>query len=160
GVFVAWAQYNPSSKIRLRLLSWREGDYPDRDWYAARLAAALSARQGFQNADTTAVRLVFSEADGLPGLIVDRLANVLVAQLQTAGADGVRDMIVELLLELARRFIPTPFRLAAIVERSDGDGRRLEGLSPSRGPLYTARDDEPNLERVTIREFGRSFQVD
>jgi 23S rRNA (cytosine1962-C5)-methyltransferase len=153
GSFVGWAQYNPGSKIRLRILSWREDRYPDRNFYADQLSQALCRRQPLQDEYTTAVRLIFSEADGLPGLIVDRLANTLVVQFLTFGMDAIKSLITELLIDLAPQLLPSPFELRAIVERSDGDGRQLEGLPPVQAILYGV------AEPISIVEAGVPFLV-
>lgn len=155
GTFLGWAQYNPSSKIRLRMLEWKEDRRPDKEWYREKLSRAISSRSPYQGPETTAVRLVFSEADGLPGLIIDRWGNVLVLQFLTAGMDQVKSWIVSILGELAPKLIPQPFQLAAIIEKSDGDGRRMEGLEPSEQVLW---GEVP--ETLGIRENGLFFELD
>ncbi len=156
GRFVAWAQYNGGSKIRLRILSWQEVEYPDTAWLGAKLAAAMARRTQWQGAETTAIRLVYAESDGLPGIIVDRLGAVLVLQLLTHEADTRRFEILDALVREAPKHIPAPFTLEAIIERSDGDGRRLEGLPIQRSVLWGAAPEGP----FPVLENGLSFLVD
>jgi len=155
GTTLGWAQHNPNSKIRLRFLSFGAGPEPDQDWYKQTLVDALERRTELQGTKTTVIRLVFSESDSLPGLIIDRLGDVLVVQFLSAGADVLRPMFIQLLRELAPAHIPQPFDLKAIVERSDGDGRRMEGLPLSNGVLWGTLP-----EVHTVRENGIEFLVD
>ena len=154
--FVAWAQYNGGSKIRLRILSWKENAYPDAAWLEAKLAASLSRRSPWQGSQTTALRLVYAESDGLPGIIVDRLGTVLVLQLLTHEADTRRAEIVEALVRQAPQCIPAPFELEAIIQRSDGDGRKLEGLPIQRSVLWGTMPAGP----LTITERGLPLLAD
>ena len=85
GRFVAYGHCNPGSKIRVRLLEWREKQVPDAVWYEETLKAALAARRWiFADGRTDAARLVFGEADGFPGLVVDRFGPYVVMQIATA----------------------------------------------------------------------------
>lgn len=113
--------------------------------------AAKSAHQLrealFVEQDTNAFRLVNGEGDGLPGLVVDRYADVLVAQFNTLGIDRLKLQIVEILATL--------FPEAAIFENSNSANREVEGLEPNVGWLR----GNP-VERVHIRENGLKFLVD
>jgi 23S rRNA (cytosine1962-C5)-methyltransferase len=114
-----------------------------------RLERSLALRRAvIQEGETDALRLVFAESDGLPGIVVDRYADTLVLQCLTAGADAWRETVADLLVELTG--------LPAIYERSDVDVRELEGLAPRIGPL---RGKEPP-ERIEICENGLRFLVD
>jgi len=156
GQFLAWAQCNPASKIRLRVLSWLEHEFPDEAWYEDRLLQALACRLPYMSASTTAIRLVFSEADNLPGLIVDRMDKVLVIQLLTHGMDAMRQTIVRSLIKACGQCLGNLFALQAIVEKSDGDGRKLEGLPPAEGLLWGELTPDP----LVIKEQNHLFQVD
>ena len=154
GRFVAYGHCNPGSKIRVRLLEWRESRIPDAGWYEETLRSAFALRRGiFADGKTDAARLVFSEADALPGLIADRFGPYVVLQLSTAGMEDVRDTLVS---AIARLFPECYGPLAGILERSDGDGRRLEGLPPRSGLLWGALPAAP----LSIRENGLPFAVD
>src|SRR5947209_3077251 len=102
GQFVARGLYNALSKIRVRLYSWEPGRPLDRDFFRDRLAAALRLRRDLLGLDRPggACRLVFSEADGLSGLTVDRYDRWLVAQFTALGLAQRRDLLAELLTEL------------------------------------------------------------
>lgn len=147
GTFVAQGQYNPSSKIRLRLMEWTSGETVDESWYRRALRQALAARKVVA-ARSDAYRVVFAESDFIPGLIVDRLGSWLVVQFLTSGAERVKPLIVRLLCEE----MPG---LSGILEKSDGDGRRMEGLPESHGLLW----GEPPDEEWTVRENGLDFLV-
>ncbi len=97
GRFLAWAAYSPESSIRARAWSFAESTRVTADLLAERVRLAVQRRAALAN-DTTAVRLVFGEADGLPGLIVDRYAGQLVTQFQAAGVDAWRDVLIDALL--------------------------------------------------------------
>jgi 23S rRNA (cytosine1962-C5)-methyltransferase len=129
GTFVARAAYSPASQIRARVWTFDEGEAVDAEFLHRRLARAVESRRrlGFL-ADRRACRLVFSESDGLPGLIVDQYADFIVCQILAVGAERWRDAIVAGLLEVC-----SP---AGIYERSEAATRRKEGLKSRRGVLY------------------------
>lgn len=112
------AHMNPHSLIALRMLDRAPGTAIDVGWVAARLSAALAWRE--RMFDTPYYRVVHAEADGLPGLIVDRYGDVVVIQANSAGMDRMVPMVVE-----AVRQVLSP---AAIVLRNDSPVRKLEGL--------------------------------
>jgi len=97
GDFLAWAAYSPSSSIRVRAWSFDEAERIDEAFFAHRIAAALRLREQLA-IDSNGVRLVHGEADGLPGLIVDRYADTLVAQFLAAGTERWKACIADALL--------------------------------------------------------------
>jgi 23S rRNA (cytosine1962-C5)-methyltransferase len=114
-----------------------------------RLDAVGELRRGLIKAgETDALRLVHAESDGLPGVIVDRYADLLVVQLLSAGAERWRETLADCLVKLTG--------LENIYERSDADVRQLEGLPPVCGPLR-GRD---SARQVVIQENGLRFWVD
>ncbi|MFN0300843.1 MAG: class I SAM-dependent rRNA methyltransferase [Burkholderiales bacterium] len=123
GQFMAWGAISPESKIRVRIWSWREADRVDAAFIDMRIAAAIERRGPF-NADA-GLRLVNAEADGIPGLIVDRYADVAVVQLLSAGVERWRSTI----FESVRRY----GQCGSVFERSDAEVRTLEGLAPRSG---------------------------
>ena len=151
GEFLAWGYYNERSQIRVRLLSWDPDEAIDEGFWRGRLARSIAARDRFcrPTRDTTAWRLVYAESDGLPGLVVDRYENWLVAQFLTAGTDARRMELARLLVEL----IP---EADGVYERSDVDVREKEGLAPAAGPLLGGM---PPAELV-MQENGLLFPVD
>ncbi len=148
GVFLAWAAYNPSSQIIARVWSWHEDETIDTEFFRRKIAAALAARSGLGLGDeSSGMRVIHAESDGLPGLIVDRYGDVLVLQIGSAGAERWRDTIVAIFQELCNP--------ACIYERSDSDSRGLEGLEVRNGALRGALPD-----RVEVVEHGLRFAVD
>ena len=123
GWFCARAFYSSTSQIALRVLTREEGEIA-RDFFRARLASALALRQTAFPSES-AYRLVHGEADGLPGLVVDRWGDHLSMQLLTQAMDARRALVIELLQELLQP--------ACIVERSDVKVRAHEGLPPIKG---------------------------
>jgi len=148
GSFLAWAAYNPDSQISARVWSWHEKEVVDKTFFRSRIADALAARRTFHlDRDSSGMRIVHGESDGLPGLIVDKYGNVLVMQLGSAGPEHWRETIADILQELC-----TP---VCIYERSDSDGRELEGLPKRCGVV---RGTLP--EDVEVIENGLRFAVD
>jgi 23S rRNA (cytosine1962-C5)-methyltransferase len=148
GCFLAWGAYSPHSQIRARVWSWVEAEEIDENFFRSRLAAAMDARRDLFNfGEYDALRLVHAESDALPGLIVDRYADVLVFQFLSSGVERWREVLIDLLIELSG--------VENVYERSDVDVRRLEGLPPQAGPLRGAP-----AARVQIQEAGLKFYVD
>jgi 23S rRNA (cytosine1962-C5)-methyltransferase len=143
--FLGVAHYSSTSQITLRLLSTRP-EIIDRTFFCARLAAALAHRERIvQNSD--AYRLVFSEGDLLPGLIVDRYGPHLALQTLSQGMDRARDVIVDCLQELLAP--------AGILARNDASVRKLEGLPLE---VITLAGEIP--ERVHIRMNSLQLEAD
>ncbi len=125
GAFVGQAFYNPRASIPLRMLTPGE-ERIDGAWFRRRLMGAAARRRGIQG--TNAVRLVHGEADGLPGLIVDRYGDVLVVQIRNLGMERWRETLIEALRAL--------FAPRGIYERSDVEAREDEGLEPRTGLIW------------------------
>lgn len=141
---VGQALYSDRSEISLRLLTLHD-EQIDREWWRARLRAAMLRREQYRQG-TNAYRLVYSEGDLLPSLIVDVYDQVLVLQTLSQGMDALKEMLVELLVE--------EFSPRAIVERNDVRVRELEGLEMLTGLLY---GDVP--EELEIVQDGVRFLV-
>jgi 23S rRNA (cytosine1962-C5)-methyltransferase len=146
GGFLAQAAYSATSQIRARVWSYQESEIIGPDFLRGRLARAIAARQTL-GADTDSLRLVHSESDGLPGLIVDRYADTLVVQFLSAGVEHWRDTLIALLLELTG--------CANLFERSDAEVRELEGLLPRKGILHGTLPTP-----LIIHEHGLKYHVD
>jgi len=131
GQFLAWAAFSPVSKIRVRVWSFDEAQRIDAAFFIAACQASVSARGRFE-VKSNAVRLVHGESDGLPGLIVDRYGDTLVAQFSAAGVERWKDVIADALLAATG--------LNKLYERSDASSRALEGLPDITGWL---RGDGP-----------------
>lgn len=146
GRFLAVGYYNPASQIRVRIVSHSPLAAMDTAFFVERFTNCLQHRERFlPGAD--AYRLVYGEADFLPGLIVDRFGDVLVVQLLTLGMDKRRAEIVEALVQ-----VMAP---QGIYERSDVSVRELEGLEQTTGVLY---GECPR--HVTVSENGLKLVVD
>ena len=140
---------NHTSKLRVRLLSRNGNDRFDEAFYRRRVKYAVDARRMVMGVEFSACRLVFGEADGLPGLTVDRYNDVLVSEVLCAGTDRVKALLYEALLaELAGE-------VTAVYERSDSPLRQKEGLPPFTG---WAVGSGPG--HTVIEENGLRFRVD
>ncbi len=142
--FVCYGFLNTNSKIMVRILSLNENDIIDREFFKNRMKYAIDHRLklGF-----SATRLIFSEADFLPGLVVDKYGDYLSVQFMSLGMDKIKSMIVELLVELTN--------CKGIYERSDMPVREKEGLEQVKGFLYGEFNP-----RVLCEEDGINFIVD
>ena len=146
GDLLALAAWSPASQIRAR--AWSFVPTPiDGSFMTMRVHNAIAARAGMLDARHDAVRLVHGESDGLPGVVADRYADVVVVQFTSAGAEAWRDAIVDALADATSA--------RAIVERSDADVRALEGLAPRVGVVRGALP-----EPVVFREHGLDYAVD
>src|SRR5215211_2345862 len=125
GNFVGQALFSDSSQISLRFLT-QGNEEIDRDWWRRRIRDAASRRN--ISPDTNAYRLIYSEGDLLPSLIVDRYADVLVMQTLSQGTDAVKSMLTEILVD--------EFNPRAVIERNDVRVRDLEGLPLIAGTVY------------------------
>lgn len=146
GTWLARAAFSPKSQIQARVWTFDQPEIVDGSFFRERIGNAAARRILFQS-DTDALRLVHSESDGLPGLIVDRYADVLVFQLLTAGAEYWRDAIIAALRDL--------FPDHSILERSDADVRAKEGLTARIAGVHGKLP-----EHVQIKEYGVRYLVD
>jgi 23S rRNA (cytosine1962-C5)-methyltransferase len=144
GRFIGQALYSSRSEISLRLLTLSE-EQIDREWWRTRLRAAARRREGIAP-DANAYRLVYSEGDLLPSLIVDVYDDVLVLQTLSQATDALKEMLVELLVE--------EYSPRAIIERNDVRVRELEGLEMRAGVVY---GDAPG--EIEILQHGVRFLV-
>jgi 23S rRNA (cytosine1962-C5)-methyltransferase len=149
GHFVARGLYNSRSKIRVRLYSWSPELSLDHAFFRDRLAAALRLRGPILGLDGPGkgCRLVFSEGDGLSGFTVDRYDRWLVVQFTSLGMAQRRELLAEVLVELA-----SPEGIYLRTERGIG---KLEGLEIQDGPLWGTMPDGP----IPIDEGGLRFLV-
>ena len=144
GKFIGRGFYNPQSQISLRILT-RNDEACDRDFFARRIQEAWDYRRLL--CDPMSCRLIYSESDFLPGLVVDKFAGVLVLQSLSLGIERIKDMICDLLMEIIQP--------VGIWERSDVPVRRLEGMEQTTGLLRGEVPDE-----VDMVENGIHFLVD
>jgi 23S rRNA (cytosine1962-C5)-methyltransferase len=147
GAMLGWGAFSPDSQIRARVWSFDAAERIDEDFLARRLAGAVARRAGMIDDRHDACRLVHSESDGLPGLIVDRYGDVAVMQVLSAGAERWRDFWPVALAKAAG--------VTAVYERSDAEVRTLEGLAPRTGPVL----GDP-ASPAAMREAGLAYKVD
>lgn len=143
GTVIGTAYVNPHSLICARLISRDPSQSLTLDFFKQRIQSALAARE--QLFTDPSYRLIFSEADGLPGLVVDRFANDLVVQINTAGMELKKELIVEAL----RAVLPNTH---SILFRNDSAIREQEGLTKH----VEAAFGEPPQE-INLRENGVNF---
>lgn len=148
GQFLAWAAFSPHSKIRARVWSFEENQRIDAAFLQATVARAVAARAWWAM-DSDACRLVHGESDGLPGLVVDRYGDTLVAQFGSAGVERWKSVLTEALLQATG--------LSRLYERSDTNSRKLEGLQPSTGWLHGDASGETQL---VLREHQWRLNLD
>ena len=142
GRFLAWAAYSPESMIRVRAWSWDEAERIDAAFFARRIAAAVAMRARLAIA-SNGVRLVHGEADGLPGLVVDRYDDILSVQFLSAGTERWKAVIADALLAATG--------CTRLYERSDASVRGLEGLAPVTGWQRGGGDTTVTLQEHDLR---------
>ncbi len=146
GQFLGWAAFSPASKIRARVWSFDESQRIDAAFLIATVQAAVSARSRF-DIKSDSCRLIHGESDGLPGLIVDRYGDTLVAQFLSAGVERFKAVLADALLRATG--------LAKLYERSDTNARSQEGLAPATG--WLRGDGETEL---VLQEHGWRLGLD
>ena len=142
--------YNSRSKIRVRMMSRKAGQVIDRDFLRMRVQNAWDYRK--KTVDTSSCRIIFGEADFLPGLVVDKFSDVLVVQSLALGIDRMKEEILSLLVEVLRA---DGVEIRGIYERSDAKVREQEGLPRQKGFIGA---EFPT--RVQIVENGVRYEVD
>ncbi|WP_207535772.1 class I SAM-dependent rRNA methyltransferase [Desertivirga arenae] len=148
GDFLAYGFYNKESRVAVRLLEWNQEVEVNEDWWRVRIQKAVASRRSILNSDdTNACRLIFSEADYLPGLIVDKYSDYLSVQILTSGIEKVKSTIIS---ELATLLQPK-----GIFDRSDAGARAHEGMEASHGVLY----GEAPPEFVEVIENGIRYHI-
>ena len=144
GNFIGQALFSDSSQIALRLLTQSKEEI-DREWWRRRIKEAAARRH--IPPDTNAYRLIYSEGDLLPSLIVDRYDDVLVVQTLSQGTDAIKSLLIEILIE--------EFNPRAVIERNDARVRELEGLPLLAGQVYGEAPEE-----LEILQHGLRFRVE
>ncbi len=139
------AIYNPQSQISARLFSYRRQDL-DLDFFIRRIERALRAREA-AGVDTGLCRLVWSESDGLPGVIVDRYGDYLVLQTLTLAMAQRQELLVQALVQVL-----SP---KGIIQRNEGNVRKAEGLDQVKGLIWGEQPDP-----YVVRHGGSAFHVD
>lgn len=145
--FLAYGYFNDQSRVALRLMEWDQNVTIDEAWYTQRLEKAIASRADILNENTNTCRLVFSEADLLPGLIVDKYADFLSLQILSAGMETVKETIINIL-----RSLLSP---KGIFDKSDAGARKHENLEPADGLLW----GEQPPEFLEVKENGVIYHI-
>ena len=146
--FLAYGYFNEKSRVAVRMLEWDETKTIDREWYKQKIRTAIASRAHvLRNGDTNTCRLVFSEADFLPGLIVDRYADFLSLQILSAGIENAKEDIINILREELQ---PT-----GIFDKSDATARTHEDLEVANGLLW----GENPPEFLEVKENGILYHI-
>ena len=158
GKYLGTGLYSRESKIGLRLVSRNANDRFDADFWRRRIRYAWDYRKTvMDDADLSCCRVIFGEADGFPGLTVDRFSELLVTQTLSAGMERLKDVIFPLLVEVLRE---DGQEIRGIFERNDVAIRALEGLEQNKG-WYPLPGETPPASAVTeICENGVYYAVD
>ena len=145
--FLAYGYYNANSRVAVRLLEWDETQLINKEWYQNRLKQAIASRQFILSDETNTCRLVFSEADFLPGLIVDQYGDFLSLQILSSGIEKVKTDLVEILR--------TELKPKGIFDKSDATARGHEGLPIENGLLW----GENPPEFLEVKENGIRYNI-
>ncbi|WP_409150267.1 class I SAM-dependent rRNA methyltransferase [Sphingobacterium sp. BS-2] len=145
--FIAYGIYNGNSRVAVRLLEWDPSQEINEQWWRNRVSKSVNNRLSLLHDTNNTVRLIFAEADFLPGLIADKYADFISVQVHSTGIEKVKDIIVDQLVQLLQP--------KGIYERSDLKSREYEGLPDTNGILYGAVPPE----FVDVIENGIHYQV-
>lgn len=145
--FIGYGHYNKNSKIIVRMLEHDKTVSIDANWYNQKIKQAYELRMGL-NIDSNAFRLIHSESDFLPGLIIDYFNGYVILQISTLGMERDKEFVIQALINN----IPN---LKGIYEKSEGDGRKLEGLPEKTQILWGEIPDT-----IEIFEGNANFIID
>lgn len=147
GEKIAVGVYNNRSRVAVRLLEWRTETEINEQWWRQRVRTAIENRSNLLHDNNNAVRLIFAEADLLPGLIADKYADHISIQVHSAALEKVKDVIIDEMVQCLRP--------KGIYERSDLRSREFEGLPDANGLQYGTMPPE----FVDITENGVHYKV-
>ena len=157
GRYLGTGLYSRESKIGLRLISRNANDRFDAEFWKRRIRYAWDYRRTVMGGDVSCCRVIFGEADGFPGLTVDRFSNILVTQTLSVGMERLKDAIFPLLVEVLRE---SGERIDGIYERNDVAIRALEGLEQGKGWYELPGEEHPQSTVTEICETGIYYAVD
>ena len=146
-----------NSKIRIRILSDNANENFSENFFRRRIRYAIDYRKTVMGDDFSACRLIFGEADGMPGLTIDKYGDILVSQVLSYGMDMIKDMIFRLLVEELEK---DGVKVSGIMERNDVAIRKLEGLEQYKGWYRAEFLPEPPSNITEITENGIRYEVD
>ena len=158
GKYLGTGLYSRDSKIGLRLISRNANDRFDAAFWRRRIRYAWDYRKAvLDEADLACCRLIFGEADGFPGLTVDRFSDILVTQTLSVGMERLKDLIFPLLVQVLREDGQS---ISGIFERNDAAIRALEGLEQGKGWYPLPGETPPQSAMTEICENGIFYAVD
>ena len=157
GRYLGTGLYSRESQIGLRLISRNANDRFDAEFWKRRIRYAWDYRRTVMGGDVSCCRVIFGEADGFPGLTVDRFSNILVTQTLSVGMERLKDAIFPLLAEVLRE---SGERIDGIYERNDVAIRALEGLEQGKGWYELPGEEHPQSTVTEICENGIYYAVD
>lgn len=146
--FLAYGYFNNQSRVAVRLLEWEEQKEINKDWYSQKISAALRSREHLlSNTKTNTYRLIFSEADFLPGLIVDKYDDFLSVQILSSGIEKAKAVIIDILCAMVKP--------KGIFDRSDATARTHEGITAENGLLW----GEAPAEFIAVKENDIIYHI-
>ncbi len=157
GKYIGSGFLSLTSKIRVRLLSKNANDKFDKNFWRRRICYALDYRLTVMGDDTNAMRLIFGEADGFPGLTVDKFSNILVSQVLSVGIEKIKPMLFEILVEELNN---RGFEIKGLYERNDVAIREMESLEQYKGWFEFDNLPAPSSTETEIVENGVKYLVD
>ena len=158
GSWLGCGFFNSRSRIRVRVLSRNPNDRFDRAFWRRRIQYAWDYRKTVMGPeDSRCCRMIFGEADGFPGLTVDRFESVLVAQVLCLGMELIKEELFSLLLEVLRS---DGQDVVGVYERNDVAIRELEGMEQGKGWHPVDGEKAPDFTAVDIEENGIRYTVD
>lgn len=148
GSFLAYGYFNDQSRVAIRLIEWTEQTPVDEAWYIRKINDAIRLRRNIlTDVGTTACRLIFSEADFLPGLIVDKYAEFLSVQILSSGMEKVKPILINALCNALNP--------KGIFDRSDANAREHEGIRSENGLLW----GEAPPAFIEVKENGVRYHI-
>ena len=157
GKYLGTGFLSEKSKIRVRLLSRNANDRFDAAFWQRRLQYAWDYRKTVMGDQTSCCRIIFGEADGFPGLTVDRFSDLLVTQTLSIGMERAKDMIFPALVKLLRE---DGEAIRGVFERNDVAIRELEGMAQNKGWYVLPGETPPESPMTEICENGVYYSVD
>ena len=155
GRYLGTGFFSETSRIAVRILSRNANETFGDAFWQRRIRYALDYRKSVMGADIDNCRLIFGEADGFPGLTVDRFHDLLAAQVLSYGMEQIKAKIYDMLLQCLRE---DGAEIRGLYERNDVRIRELEGLSEGKGWYFRADDSVQPLTEIT--ENGIRYEVD
>lgn len=157
GKYLGTGFFSTDSKIRIRLVSRNANDRFDSSFWRRRIKYAWDYRKTVMGGDISCCRIIFGEADGFPGLTVDRFSDILVAQTLSVGIEKIKPMLFELLLEVLRE---DGQEISGLFERNDVAIRELEGMEQYKHWYEFEGEQHPESTVTEICENGIYYSVD